>query len=194
MAERVVQDRKLDPLLMLPDGTGTHFLEHIPRNNSRFRSWILTSLVILRIKLDLPIYFWQLRHLFLPKDRKIYDLHFIRHVEQDHDGKPVLWMERIHYFFAQVYYAAEIGLVQRIEDSIWHKDGIKDVYFQRDPYIKAYKKKWIESFKEAPEWKLLFHGATVSEIRMVIDRLEQLRVDRGKLIDLLESANKLKKI
>lgn len=183
MAKKKESAEVWEPRLAFPVDDGVLGAEHIPKETSDLHDRVAWWYLAARNKLGLAIYYWQFRFLFKPKDRKVYDLNFLQHVEKDHEGKPEDWMERIHYSRAKNLYNGELQMVKVFDDIKWQKEHEKDVYLQKDPYIKAYKKKWLNNFSEDPEWKLVFHGIALADIGYVLDKLQEKARYRIKRLD-----------
>lgn len=171
-SNKQLQDKHIEPLLLIPDYQGKHFQEHIPTEYSYLGNRLRDHYAANRSRLGLQLYYWQLRFMFPPKERKVYDLNFMIHVDKDHDGKPDMWMERIHYYFAKKRYLPELNFIKSMDMLDWQMEHSKDIYLQKNPYVKAYKQKWIKNFKENPGWKLLYHGVHILEVGPVMDKLK----------------------
>lgn len=165
-----LQERDVEPKLLLPNFKGQHYQEYIPKDCSRLESFIRRKYTNILDRLGFKTYYWRIRHLFPAKYRKIYDLNFLLHVDKDHSGKPSQRIERIHYRLARMKYGAELNFIKSAELAEWQMEHSKDVYLQKDHYVKAYRQKWLKNFREDPEWKLLYHGVEAYEIIPYIDK------------------------
>lgn len=167
-----LQEKDIEPKLLIPDYQGKHFPEYVPSDYSfignRFRDYYAAY----RSKFGLQLYYWQLRFMYRPKERKVYDLNFMMHIDKDHDGKPEMIMERIHYYFAKQKYLPELNFIKSMDMPGWRMEHSKDIYLQKHPYVKAYKQNWIKNFDESPNWKLLYHGVHILELSPVLDKLK----------------------
>lgn len=170
--ENNLQDKHIEPKLLIPDYQGKHFTEYIPSNYSYLNNRIRDYYAAYRSKFGLQLYYWQVRFMFTPKERKVYDLNFMLHVEKDHNGKPDMLIERLHYYFAKRKYQAELNFIKSMEMLDWQMEHSKDIELQKHPYVKAYKKHWVENFRESPDWKTLYHGVNILELGPVLDKLK----------------------
>jgi len=182
MAKNRSQEKHFETKLMLPDFRGGHFEEYLPNDFHKFSQKIRDKYVALLGRFDKNIYYWQIRWIYQMKDRKVYDLNFMLHVENHHDGKPDILMERLHYFFAKQKYKEELRFIRALDAHDWKKENSKDVFLMKDPYVKAYKKKWLKSFDETPEWRFLYHGVDIIELGEHLAEFEQKKKNRRKVL------------
>ena len=123
MAEqKKLQDKDLEPKLLIPNYQGGHFQEHIPPDYPYLSQRLRDYYAAYRSKFGLQLYYWQLRFMFRPKERKVYDLNFMMHVDKDHDGKPEMIMERIHYYFAKQKYLPELKFIKSMDETDWRME------------------------------------------------------------------------
>lgn len=182
MSKAKQDDSTLQPRLYFPNFNGGFIKEYIPGTYKKSTKKIVFWYNILRNKLGLNLYYWHMRDIYPPLDRKIKDLEFIQHVIEQHDGKPKLLMEKVHFNIAWSLYGREYNYIQQTEkDEELLKESTKDVYYQKHPYVVAYKKRWRSYAKDDSEWTTLYHGLKLREMEFFFDILEQKDKDRMKL-------------
>lgn len=159
------QDTK-PPKLYLPTNDGTYIEEHIPDFHAltfRIRSWWLNF----KFSHGINVYYWDLRFLYLPKERKARDLAFAIHVLNDHAGAPDDNKEKKHYQSALKKYLHEINyFVHQNEEG--RTLNLKETKFKH-PYEQAYKKQWGEAPNIA-DFKRLYHGINRNEFIEIVKR------------------------
>ena len=187
-----LDESKLEPRLNIPDFRGSHVIEYIPTSHNKYATKIYDAYFLLRCKMNLDIYYWQLRYMYSPLDRKVKDLEFMDHVIEHHDAKPQQLIERFHFWLARMTYGHEYLLIRRLDnkDHLYSKAS-KDIYLQKHPYIKAYKKRWVGREKEDSQWNTLYHGVKCYELGFFIDSFEKKHKFRLRYYQRLK--NKLEK-
>lgn len=145
------------PLLMIPLTGSTEFhKEYVPGLNHRWMDLLHMHYLLLRMRFNRPIYYWHIRSLKNPIQRKRYDLMFAAHVITEHDGEATDKVERKHYKRVQSRYGAELDYFKPVFEA--HRAGERAYW---DTYAQAYADMWIrESF---PGLKVLFHGMSLPE-------------------------------
>ena len=147
--------------LTFPDDKGEYHEEFIP-TISAIESWLNDKRFMRLIKKRGDFYYWNFYHFITPIERKVLDINFLQHITNDHGTKENLPNAKEIKHFAKIYPSYEWELMYLdIEDYKKYKKEkfSKDVRLQKDPYIKAYKKRWINTFNYGPNFKLFYHGA-----------------------------------
>jgi hypothetical protein len=169
-----LDEAKLEPRLNIPDFQGNHIVEYIPIKHKRITIKIYDHYCALRHKLGLNFYYWQIRFIYRPLDRKVKDMEFIKHVIEHHDCEPKQLMERFHFWLARQTYGREYVLIKRLDnDDFLYSKSSDDIYLQKHPYIAAYKKRWMSHKKEDPQWNTLYHGASLFEMDFLFDSFDK---------------------
>lgn len=143
---------------------GKQQIEYVPKDFGWLRYLIRNYYFRFLLRYNIPLYYWNIRGILISKHRKAEDLRFIHHVKTEHDGKPKLWRERLHYAYASMIYDQEY---ERFAEVIFnHYETKKPI---DDPYIKAYAKKW--SLKRSAQWRTLYHGVDMHEYEALLDEV-----------------------
>jgi (2Fe-2S) ferredoxin len=172
------------PKLMLPNllEPTKYKEEYIPPKQSRANLWLRQRYLHLRIRLNKDIYYWQVRFLLMPLERKCYDIDFIMHVLNEHNGKPEQKTEKRHYEYAKTLYLSEINY---IIDQM-NKDETRDAANRiGHPYAYAYLERWKKSL-DTPYVKTWYHGVSASDFRdilkMHLSKELQLNIEHNKVL------------
>jgi hypothetical protein len=139
------------PRFNFPIAGGGYKSEYLPRVRWKLTGWLYTEMLVLRLKLGIPVYYWQTRYIYDPYLRKRYDLMFAAHVIYDHDGVPDSFIERVHYRLLKLRYGQELDYFR---EALWLVKNGEKVYFEE--YAQAYVDKWI--IKPYAEMTTLYHG------------------------------------
>jgi hypothetical protein len=175
--------------LMFPDELGQYHQEYIPTSNFFTKKYQeLENRYTL--KRGRPFYYWHHYYLLTPIERKVLDLNFILHVQNDHsEENPVDYQEYKHYEKIYPNYQKEVEYFLIESAKKFKKDKhAKSIRLQKDPYILAYKKHWIDTFNLGPNIKLFYHGVGLDEnidfLDTIIKELEQEEQEIAKKYDL----------
>lgn len=182
--QRTFQEHTDEVKLLIPQAKieGGYVTEYIPKNYSPLSDWLRWRYVFIRRNLGWKIYYWQIRHWFRPLQRKIYDLNFMLHYQNEHGEPPKDRLERWHHWLAMQHYGLELHTLQARDSLLWQKKHSPDIHLQSDAYIHAYNKKWISNFKEGPEWKVLYHGIELFELLPIFDKIQSMQKHRLRVL------------
>jgi hypothetical protein len=160
--------------LMFPGEDGKYYAEYIPPKMNIISNRLSYYRLMYSLKHHKPLYYWYYNHLLTPAEIKVIDLSFIIHVLKDHsDTNPLETREWQHYNKIYPNYAKEFDQFAAEELRVWRKPSHnKKLRMQQDPYIKAYKKHWIDTFTFEPNFKTLYHGADISEANEVLQKIK----------------------
>lgn len=147
------------PKLMFLDESGNYVAEYIPSEITNFENKINSYLLDRRIKKFKEIYYRHVKHLISPKIQKIIDINFILHIANDRDHFMLIDGEEYDYYNDILpKYAKELYPFIKYEGINAKKINTIKSLMQKEPYYVAYKKRWIDTFNNGSDFKLLYHG------------------------------------
>jgi len=156
---------QVEPKLMIPDYLGNHEPEYFPSDVPRFVNRLRFWYLVLRARLGLNIYYWQIRYVYQPKYRKMFDLHFLLHVQSKHNSTPTNLLERFHYKLGMSNYGSEIRFIDYERSGrIAQDENSKHQYAYNQHYFDAYKERWLENPRLENENRvILYHGVSYGD-------------------------------
>lgn len=168
-----------EPLLQFKNPDGTVKAEYIPVEHSKLGDRVRDAREWLARRLGWDTYWWHLDHMYPPEMRKRYDLHFLRHVDEAHDGVPDDPKERRNYLAIKSMYSHEYEWAKRQQSIENEYNAIdrealgNDAYIDADKiphiYATAYLLRWW-NVETLPNWNLLYHGVHTDDgMQIIID-------------------------
>lgn len=149
------------PKLLIPDEAGKYAAEYIPSITTNWEILINNLRRRLFNLLGWNEYWWHVRSFYGPSYQKVYDLDFIRHVEEVHNSVPENRWERYHYDYIQTIYAGEYAWVKEELTRGVAATPDNDI-LDTHPYAHAYNNFWL-NVNISPEWRALYHGVPAYE-------------------------------
>lgn len=181
-----------EPYLVFPDYKGNYFEEYIPYEYTKNQLWLREQYCLFKYRHNLNVYYWELRWMLEPLDRKLKDLEFINHVYDHHKGKPKIFMEKVYLFFARRLYMHEYNLLIGLENEhMLLKKNNDDIYLEKHPYIQAYKKRWRTRPSDDNQWNTLYHGVTIDELDFFFESI--IRKGKSRVDYYSDLRNKIKR-
>ena len=147
--------------------------EYIPSDSSRFGMWFRSKVTFTYRRLNIPVYYWNLRHLLDFETRKIEDLLFLIHVIEEHSDKLPLGRER--YVYNKLYFLYRSEIENFVLPYIIEKKNRDPIIH---PYYLAYKKRWLRpKYSQA---RRFYHGMHEYELFEMYSSLIQRVSEEGK--------------
>jgi hypothetical protein len=160
------ENNEFVPLLSFHDSEGNSTVsEHIPKDTGKFEYYVRDKwLKVIRF-FGVQGYYWQYRHFLYGDLRKKYDLMFMKHVWEAHEGDPDDWFERQHYRSAWSLYGQEFrkAIIPKIS---LEKENTAVTH----EYLRAYYKRWL--IKDDPNMREFYHGVNWVEIYDLLTKLQ----------------------
>lgn len=166
------------PLLHFPDEQGTYRPEYIPPEPDALTDWWRDKLTSIRDRMGLDTYWWHLAYCFPAEQRKQYDLHFLRHVHEVHDGWPEDKHEAKHYKSLKGLYDREYIWVSKVLAGKPVGENGELAGAGPVKYALIYRYRWLEA-EPVTDWSLLYHGTTLADGLHIIR--QQMHVLKQKM-------------
>lgn len=161
--------------MQFPDSQGTYHQEFYYLEYYDWYKKLIKLRNTIRHRLGLGVYWWHVSYDMFAEERKCYDMHFMKHVEEDHGGAPDDKQEQKYYAKCLKRYSPEYDWVKRVlaSEPVHVRD--EPVYHASLWYELVYRERWMTA-TPLRQWTTMYHG--VSEIdacELLLDEYKRIQ-------------------